>query len=146
MRLPFDRDLLRTFLAVAESGNITRAGEKVGRTQSAVSTQIKRLEDGLEEPLFKRGPRGVELTDRGKQLLPYAQRIVGLVEEAAAALRSAPLDGPVRIGIPEEYSRAILPRVLRLSPSGIQRLRYRSVALEVSHFQRRSRMTNWTLP
>jgi DNA-binding transcriptional LysR family regulator len=112
MRLPFDRDLLRTFLAVAESGNFTRAGDKVGRTQSAVSTQIKRLEDSLGEMLFERGARGVELTGRGRQLVPYARRIVGLVEEAAAALRSAPLDGPVRIGIPEEYSRTILPRVL----------------------------------
>lgn len=112
MALPLDSDLLRTFLAVAESGNVTRAAEHVGRTQSAVSMQVKRLEDGLGEALFERGPRGVVLTRRGDQLLPYARRIVGLVEEAGVALASHPLEGPVRLGLPEEYAPKILPRAL----------------------------------
>lgn len=112
MRIPLDSDLLRTFLAVAETGSFTRASDIVGRTQSAVSMQMKRLEECLGEALFARGPRGVELNRRGDQLLPYARRIVGLIEETGAALRSTPLEGPVRIGVPEEYGPAMLPRML----------------------------------
>lgn len=112
MSLPLESELLRTFLAVAEAGNFTRASDGVGRTQSAVSMQIKRLEESLGEALFERGPRGVTLTFRGGQLLPYARRIVGLIDETGAVLRSVPLEGPVRIGIPEEYTPMILPRAL----------------------------------
>lgn len=112
MALPLDSDLLRTFLAVAETGNVTRAAEHVGRTQSAISMQVKRLEEGVGEALFERGPRGVVLTRRGDQLLPYARRIVGLMEEAGVALASRPLEGPVRLGVPEEYASKILPRAL----------------------------------
>ncbi|PRD43325.1 LysR family transcriptional regulator [Phyllobacterium phragmitis] len=112
MYAPLDSDLLRTFLVVAETGNFTKAAEDVGRTQSAVSMQVKRLEESLGEALFERGPRGVVLTRRGDQLVPYARRVVGLLEETAAAMRVKPLDGPVRIGIPEEYSQTVLPRAL----------------------------------
>ncbi|MCO6392818.1 LysR family transcriptional regulator [Aliihoeflea aestuarii] len=112
MQVPLDSELLRTFLAVAETGSFTRAADAVGRTQSAVSMQMKRLEDALGDVLFVRGARGVELSGRGQQLLPYARRIVSLIEETGAALRSSPLEGPVRIGIPEEYGPAMLPRML----------------------------------
>lgn len=112
MSLPLDSDLLRTFLVVAEAGNVTRAAERVGRTQSAVSMQVRRLEESLGESLFERGPRGVGLTRRGDQLLPYARRIVSLLDETSAAMRMTPLDGPVRIGVPEEYGQTILPRAL----------------------------------
>lgn len=112
MPVPLDSDLLRTFLAVAEAGNVTRAAEGVGRTQSAVSMQIRRLEECVGAVLFERGPRGVALTGRGDQLLPYARRVVGLLDETGAAMRSRPLDGPVRIGIPEEHSQKILPHAL----------------------------------
>ena len=107
-----DSDLLRTFVAVAESGNFTRAGEAVGRTQSAVSMQIKRLEDIVGDPLFERGSRGVRLTRKGEGLILNARRIVGLLEETAASLQMAPLDGRVRIGIPEEYGQTILASAL----------------------------------
>lgn len=107
-----ESELLRTFLAVSDSGSVTRAGDRLGRTQSAISMQVRRLEDQLGEPLFVRGPRGVELTVKGEQLLPYARRIAGLMEETAAAMRSKPLDGPLRVGIPEEYGERVLPQVL----------------------------------
>ncbi|TPW27327.1 LysR substrate-binding domain-containing protein [Pararhizobium mangrovi] len=107
-----DSDLLRVFLAVAECGAFTGAGEVVGRTQSAVSMQVRRLEDQLGETLFVRGPRGVTLTAKGEQLLPYARRITGLMSEATAALRTPPLAGRLRVGIPEEYGERILPRLL----------------------------------
>jgi DNA-binding transcriptional LysR family regulator len=112
MHPPLESDLLRAFLIVAEAGNVTHAASNVGRTQSAVSLQIKRLEETIGKPLFERGPRGVVLTESGRQLLPYAHRIVSLMEETTAAMRRKPLDGLVRIGIPEEYGHTVLPRAL----------------------------------
>ena len=112
MGIHLDSDLLRTFVAVAETGNFTRAADQVRRTQSAVSMQIKRLEESVGSALFERGPRGVLLTRKGSELIANARRIVALLDETAASLHTAPLDGPVRIGIPEEYSYAILSRAL----------------------------------
>ncbi|MBY5611445.1 LysR family transcriptional regulator [Rhizobium leguminosarum] len=112
MHEPIESDLLRTFLVVAETSNFSAAAQRIGRTQSAVSTQIKRLEQTIGETLFERGARGVLLTRQGIQLVPYARRIIDLLNEAAATIRSKPLDGPVRIGIPEEYSQTVLPAAL----------------------------------
>ncbi|GAB5507220.1 MAG: LysR family transcriptional regulator [Rhizobiaceae bacterium] len=107
-----DSDLLRTFVSVADTRNFTRAAHEVGRTQSAVSMQMKRLEAMVGEPLFERGPRGVALTVRGGELLINARRVVDLIDETAAALQAPNLDGRVRIGIPEEYSANVLSRAL----------------------------------
>ncbi|EJM99309.1 LysR family transcriptional regulator [Phyllobacterium sp. YR531] len=112
MKLPLDSELLRVFAAVAQHGNVTRAAEQVGRTQSAVSMQVKRLEDILGESLFERGSRGVMLTSQGRALLTSANRIISLLDETAASIRAKPLGGPVRIGIPEEYGYTVLPRAL----------------------------------
>ncbi|MFZ1468422.1 MAG: LysR substrate-binding domain-containing protein [Paracoccaceae bacterium] len=112
MAAPLDSDLMRSFLAVADTGTVTAAAERLLRTQSAVSLQIKRLEDSLGQPLFHRLARGVSLTPRGEQLVPYARRVVALLDDAAIALREKPLVGPVRVGIPDEYSGTILPRAL----------------------------------
>jgi len=112
MTIPLDSELLRTFVAVAETGNITRAADRVARTQSAVSMQIRRLEDCVGSALFARGSRGVELTAKGEQLLSSARRIVALIDETAASLVAPPLEGSVRIGIPEEYGVAMLSRAL----------------------------------
>ena len=109
---PLESDLLRIFVTVAQAGNVTHAAERLGRTQSAVSMQVRKLEDSVGAVLFERGPRGVALTAEGKRLLPYARRIVGLVDETTAAMRTAPLDGPVRVGIPEEYNQTVLPNAL----------------------------------
>ena len=109
---PLDSDLMRSFLAVADSGSVTAAAGRLYRTQGAVSLQVKRLEESLGQPLFERQARGVVLTPRGEQLVPYARRVVALLEEAAVALREKPLVGPVRVGIPDEYSGTVLPRVL----------------------------------
>jgi len=112
MQAPLESDLMRSFLAVADSGSVTAAAHLLSRTQSAVSLQIKRLEESLGQPLFDRLPRGVELTPRGRQLEPYARRVVALLDEAAQAVREKPLSGPVRVGIPDEYSGTVLPRAL----------------------------------
>lgn len=110
--LNLDSDLLRTFVAVSDTGSFTRAAGIVGRTQSAVSMQMKKLEDLVGDALFERGSRGVELTRRGKALVSNARRIVCLLEETTASLRAPPLDGPVRIGLPEEYGHSVLARAL----------------------------------
>ena len=113
MNTPLESDLLRTFIAVAETSNFTKAAERVGRTQSAVSMQIKKLEEGIGTPLFERGSRGVSLTRQGNTLLTKARRVVMLLDETAASMRQPSLSGVVRIGIPEEYGSSVLPRALR---------------------------------
>ena len=112
MPTPPDSDLMFSFLAVADCGSVTAAADRLGRTQSAVSMQIRRLEENLGQSLFERLPRGVALTGRGEQLVPYARRIVGLLDAAVSEMRQRPLDGPVRVGIPQEYCETVLPRVL----------------------------------
>ena len=112
MSLTLDSDLLRTFLAVAETGNVTRAADLVHRTQSAVSMQVKKLEQSIGAPLFERSSRGVELTSKGHQLLDNARRIVALIDETSASLAAPPLEGKVRLGIPEEYGYAMMSRAL----------------------------------
>lgn len=113
MQAPVESDLMRSFLALADTGSVTAAAARLLRTQSAVSLQLKRLEESLGQPLFTRQARGIELTPRGEQLLPYARRVVSLLDEAAIALREKPLTGPVRVGIPDEYAGTILPRALQ---------------------------------
>lgn len=112
MTAPLDSDLLRTFLAVADTGNVTRAADMVRRTQSAVSMQIRRLEDLIGSALFERHSRGVILTVEGRRLVDNARRIVTLLDDTAAAMRSPALDGSVRIGISEEYVNSTLPKAL----------------------------------
>lgn len=107
-----DSDLLRTFVAIADAGNFTKAADTLGRTQSAVSMQVRKLEASVGEPLFAHGSRGVTLTRKGDSLLTNARRIVSLLDETAASLNGPALDGTVRIGIPEEYGDAILSRAL----------------------------------
>lgn len=107
-----DSELLRTFLAIAETGSFTRGAERIFRSQPAVSLQIKRLEEILGSPVFERRARGVELSPLGERLRPAAERIVGLLDETAAELRSDAVRGRVHIGIPDEYARSILPGVI----------------------------------
>ena len=107
-----DTDLLRTFLTVARHGNVTRGAEALHRTQSAVSIQIKRLEESLAARLFRREPRGVSLTEAGERLRAAAERIVGDLDETVRTFRADPLGGLVRVGIPEEYGAEVLPTVL----------------------------------
>ncbi|KOF18198.1 LysR family transcriptional regulator [Ensifer adhaerens] len=112
MSVPLDSDLLRTFLAVADAGNLTRAADSIGRTQSAVSMQLKKLEDMLGEALFERHSRGVVPTAQGLRLVDNARRIVALLDDTAASMRLPALDGTVRIGISEEYINSALPKAL----------------------------------
>lgn len=112
--MQFPNDLLRTFVAVAEAENFTRAGQVVNRTQSAVSMQVKRLEAEVGHSLFERngGSGGVSLTGKGVELLRYARRILALHDEAVAAVARPGLEGKVRLGLPEDFSSTFLPGVL----------------------------------
>ncbi len=107
-----DADLFKTFLAIAETGSFTRAADEVHKTQSAVSMQVKKLEERIGRPLFERGGRAVRLTPDGQRMLDYAQRIVRLNEEALAAFTEPSLQGLVTLGVPDDYAERLLPRVL----------------------------------
>ena len=109
-----DTDVLRTFVAIADQGGFTRAGETVNRTQSAVSMQMKRLEeDVLERKLFERDGRQVRLTPEGQVLLGYARRILKLHSEVFNTLREPHMVGLVRIGTPDDYVMRFLPGILK---------------------------------
>lgn len=107
-----DTDLLRSFLAIVDTGNFTRAADRVGRTQSAVSMQMKRLEETLGKPLFLRDGRQVRLTADGEMLVSYARRMIELNDRALARFVEPELTGSVRLGIPDDYIARFLPRVL----------------------------------
>ncbi len=108
-----DPDLLRAFLAVADSSSFARAAEATHRSPAAVSMQIRRLEDAVGARLFARDTRNTALTAEGETLLGYARRLVALQAEAFDAVRSRGLEGRVTIGAPDDYAGALLPRALR---------------------------------
>lgn len=105
-------DLLRTFVKAVDLGSFTRAGDAVGRTQSAVSLQVRRLEELLDVPLFVRGTHRVKLTDEGTILVGYARRMLALNDEAVGSLCRPEVAGSVRLGAPHEYTASLLPVVL----------------------------------
>jgi DNA-binding transcriptional LysR family regulator len=107
-----DVDQLRTFIAIVESGSFTRAADAVHKTQSAVSMQMKRLEERLERPIFTRDGRASKLTEDGERLLDFARRIVKLNVEALAAFSDAELSGRVRLGVPDDYADRYLPEIM----------------------------------
>lgn len=110
--LPFDLDLLRTFVAIVDNGSFTRAAQRLSLTQSTVSLQIKRLEDGLARRLFDRDGRDLQLTPEGEILLTYARQILRLGAEALSRLRDSDVSGVVRLGTPEDFATTHLSEVL----------------------------------
>src|SRR4030081_3287777 len=106
-----DVDQLRTFIAIAETGSFTRAADIVHKTQSAVSMQMKRLEERLDRAIFARDGRASKLTEDGERLLDYARRIVKLTVETIAAF-SDELTGRVRLGVPDDYADRYLPEIM----------------------------------
>jgi DNA-binding transcriptional LysR family regulator len=105
-------DLLRTFVAICRQGSLSRVAAQTGRTQSALSMQMRRLESLLERHLFQRTGRGVVPTAEGEIFLGYATRILALSDEAVTRLRQAEISGGVRIGLAEEVSAALLPSMI----------------------------------
>src|SRR5687767_14280199 len=95
-------DIMKTFIAISETGNFTTAAEAVFRTPSAVSMQIKKLEDTLRVPLFRRDARSVTLTHHGEILLSYAKRMIALNNEAVSRFVVPEMNGIVRLGAPDD--------------------------------------------
>lgn len=110
MDLPVD--FLRTFVLAADHGSFTLAARDAGRTQSAVSQQIKKLEEQIGRTLFTRGPKALTLTTAGESLMPYARRMVKLHREAVSALTEPDMSGTVRLGVLDDYAPFCLPPVL----------------------------------
>ncbi|BAL74006.1 LysR family transcriptional regulator [Bradyrhizobium cosmicum] len=107
-----DLELLRSFVSVVEAGGFTRAGERVHRTQSTVSQQIKRLEEDVGQVLLHRDGKDVRPTEAGERLLSYARRLLTLAEEARDVLREPDSEGAVRLGIPEDFAAYRLAKLL----------------------------------
>lgn len=113
MASTLDIDLLRSFAAVAQTGTLGAAAGRVGRTQSALSMQMQRLEDACGQALLHRTGRGVRLTPQGERLLVHAHRILQQHDEALADLAGAGLAGALAVGCPDDYAAAFLPHLLR---------------------------------
>jgi DNA-binding transcriptional LysR family regulator len=106
-------DIMKTFVAIAETGNFTTAAEAVFRTPSAVSMQIKKLEDTLGVCLFRRDARSVTLTHHGEILLSYAKRMISLNNEAVSRFIMPEMNGIVRLGAPDDIGELMLPSILK---------------------------------
>ena len=111
-RVTFDLDVLRTFVTGMELGSFAKAAERLGRSTSAVSAQLKKLEEQAATPIFRKAGRGLALTEAGETMLGYARRLLELNDEAAAAIRDVELEGWVRLGLQEDFGEAVLPGVL----------------------------------
>ena len=108
-----DLAALRTFIAVAELGGLTRAAAQLNLTQSAVSLQLKRLEQSFDLPLMHRSPRGVTLTSQGEQLLCHARRLIALNDETWRQMTSTAMSGEVQFGVPEDLLYPNAPLAMR---------------------------------
>ncbi|CAB3719394.1 LysR substrate-binding domain-containing protein [Paraburkholderia rhynchosiae] len=126
MTRDIDSSLLRAFVTVAEAGAVGVAASRLARTQAAVSMQLRRLEEDLGQRLLDRSPRGVQLTEAGHLLLPYAQAILGAGADARRALSAGQVSGTVRLGMLEDIAVGRLPRALRRFS-----IAYPRVALEI---------------
>lgn len=117
MSEPLDLSLLRSFVAVADCGGILHAAPRVGRSQSAVSLQMQRLEADVGRKLFQREGRNLRLNPVGQELLLHARRLLQMSEAALASLRRPEETGVVRIGVPEDYAAVLPPALARFAQS-----------------------------
>jgi len=123
-----DITTLRSFLAVAESGGVTRAAGFLNLTQSAVSMQLKRLEDSLGLALLDRSGRGVSLTPAGERLLQYARRMVELNDEIYARLTMTDWEGELVLGVPHDIVYPVIPRVMKKMQRDFPRVRLQLIS------------------
>ncbi|WP_112324241.1 LysR family transcriptional regulator [Oceanibium sediminis] len=113
--MPRNLDLtaLRAFVTVAETGGVTRAAGQLNVTQSAVSMQLKRLEESLDQPLLDRSGRGVSLTAQGEQLLSYGRRMLALNDEIWGLMRDDAFEGELHFGVPHDIVYPFVPGILQ---------------------------------
>lgn len=108
----FDLDVLRTFVTGVELGSFAKAAIRLGRSPSAVSLHLRRLEDQAGRPLLRKQGRGLVPTDTGEMLLGYARRLLALNDEAMEGVRKEAVVGAVRLGLPQDFAEGILPPIL----------------------------------
>lgn len=111
-RITLDLDVLRSFVTGMELGSFAKAAERLGRSTSAVSAQLKKLEEQAATPIFRKSGRGLALTEAGETMLGYARRLLELNDEAVSAIHDVELEGWVRLGLQEDFGEAVLPEVL----------------------------------
>ncbi|WP_337263843.1 MULTISPECIES: LysR substrate-binding domain-containing protein [unclassified Serratia (in: enterobacteria)] len=111
-RVTFDLDDLRSYVAGIELGSFAKAAQRLGRSTSAVSAHLKKLEQQVGVPILRKSGRGMVMTEAGETLLSYARRLLELNDEAVAAVRGLDLQGRVRLGLQEDFGETFLPQVL----------------------------------
>jgi DNA-binding transcriptional LysR family regulator len=108
----FDLDVLRSFVTGIELGSFAKAADRLGRSTSAISTQLQKLEGQAGTPLLRKAGRGLALTEAGETMLAYARRLLDLNDEAATAVHGLELEGWIRLGMQEDFGESLLPEVL----------------------------------
>lgn len=111
-RIQLDLDVMRSFVTGIDLGSFAKAADRLGRSTSAVSAQLKKLEDQAGTPMLRKAGRGMALTEAGEVMLGYARRLLELNDEAVSAVRGVQLDGRVRLGMQEDFGENVLPEVL----------------------------------
>ncbi len=131
-----DIDLLRTFVTIADTRSLTRTATEVGRTQSAISMQVRRIEEVAGGEVLLRTVRGVELTARGETLLRHARELLRIHDAALAELTGRSLAGALRLGCPDDYCIAFLPVLLREIAARHPRVAVHLVCAPSTHLRR----------
>ena len=131
-----DMTALRAFVTVAETGGVTRAAGQLHLTQSAVSMQVKRLEEMIGQPLLERAGRGVALTAHGEQLLGYGRRILSLNDEVWSRMTDQAYEGEVTFGVPADIVYPHIPTVLRRFSNEYPRIKVHLISSYTSRLKR----------
>ncbi|MEM7743683.1 MAG: LysR family transcriptional regulator [Pseudomonadota bacterium] len=128
--MPRNLDLtaLRSFVTVLEAGGVTKAAHQLHLTQSAVSMQLKRLEEALGQPLLDRSGRGVEATAQGEQLLAYGRRMMALNDEVWSRMTDTAYEGEIRFGVPADIVYPHVPNILRWFDREFPRVRVKLIS------------------
>lgn len=124
-----DLDVMEMIVAVADAGSFAGAAQALHRSPSAVSMQIKAIEDVLGKPLFVRTTRNVALTEDGRTLVDHGRHMLALREAAWAAVVRPEISGRVTIGVPDDYASSLLPTVLRKFAAAHPRVEIRVIGL-----------------
>jgi DNA-binding transcriptional LysR family regulator len=112
MTVNLPTNLLRSFVTIVDTGSMLSAADRVFVTQSALSLQIKRLEELVQQSLFQREGRRLSLTRPGQVLLEYARRVLSLHDEAVVAISTGSFSGPIRIGMVQDFADTLLSGLL----------------------------------
>lgn len=123
--MPRNLDLtaLRSFIAVADAGGVTRAAAVLNLTQSAVSMQLKRLEESLDQALLDRSGRTIKLTTAGEQLVSYGRKILDLNDDVYAKMTGAAFEGTLVLGVPHDIIYPAVPKVMKMFAADYPRMR-----------------------